>query len=67
MNYGADCHNYNLLGENFHGLSGGTVMLLGGPLDWTILEDFANLSDSMIPFIILCAVGIVNILLPPET
>lgn len=30
------------------------------------LEDFSNLSYSMIPFIILCAVEIVNVLLPPE-
>lgn len=45
MNYGGDCHNYNLLGENIRGFAVSTLVLLGGPLDWMTLEDISNLSD----------------------
>lgn len=66
MDYRGDCRNCNLLGESIHALMVSTVVLLAGLLDLMTLEDFSNLNDSIIPFIILCATGILNILLPPE-
>lgn len=66
MDYRSDCRNCNLLGESIHASVVSPVVLLAGLLDLMTLEDFSNLNDSIIPFIILCAAGILNILLPPE-